>query len=57
MGEFGLYIVVNELGIHVDVGEREGESSTKYQPVFARLVGITPCEVSTMRNFGFDILL
>ena len=56
MGEFGLDIVSMDWLSVLMMGEGKG-SSTKYQPVFARLVGITPCEVSTMRNFGLDILL
>lgn len=33
-----------------------GRGSTRYQPVVARLDGIMPWELRTMRNFGLDIL-
>ena len=56
MGEFGLDIVSMDWLSVLMMGKGKG-SSTRYQPVFARLVGITPCEVSTMRNFGLDIAL
>lgn len=56
MGEFGLVIVLMNWLSVLMLGKKKG-GSTKYQPVFARLVGITPWEVNTMRNFDLDILL